>query len=172
MQTKHSLKLLATSSVIAALYVALTLSLPFLSFGAVQCRVSEALTILPALTPAAVPGLAVGCAVANLFGMAASPVGAWDILIGTCATLFAALGSYALRGVKFKGVPVLSALSPVIFNGLIVGGEIALFTMPAGGAVFWLTVAQVAAGEALACFVLGLPLYAALNRSRMMQRFF
>ena len=172
MKRSYSLKRLATSSVIAALYVALTLSLPFLSFGAVQCRISEALTILPALTPAAIPGLAVGCAVANLFGMAASPVGAWDILIGTCATLLAALGSYAFRNVKFKGMPILSALAPVVSNGLIVGGEIALFTMPAGASVFWLTAAQVAAGEALACFVLGLPLYAALNRSNILQRFF
>ena len=171
MKAKQTLKPMATASVIAALYVALTLSLPFLSFGAVQCRISEALTVLPALTPIAIPGLAVGCAVANLFGMAASPVGAWDILIGTCATLFAAWASYGLRNVKFKGLPLLSALAPVVFNGLIVGGEIAFLTPGAGIELFVVIMAQVAAGEAVACFALGLPLYVALNRSKALKRF-
>ncbi len=171
MKIQYSLKSMATASVIAALYVALTLSLPFLSFGAVQCRIAEALTILPALTPVAIPGLAIGCAVSNLFGMAASPVGAWDILIGTSATLLAAVLSYRLRAVQIKGVPILSALAPVVCNAIIVGGELALLVPGAGPLVFVITMLQVAAGEAVACLVLGLPLYAAIRRTNTLQRF-
>lgn len=133
-------RFLCMSAIIAALYAALTLMLPVLSYGAWQCRLSEALTLLPLVLPQSVPGLFVGCLVANLL----SPVGVWDVLFGSLATLLAALGTHALRK-----HPLLAAACPVIANGLIVGGMLSVvYTLPAA-----LTMIQVAAGEALAVAV-------------------
>ena len=130
-------KALCLSGIIAALYAALTLMLPVLSYGAWQCRLSEALTLLPLVLPQSVPGLAVGCLAANLL----SPVGIWDVLFGTLATLLAAIGTYALRQ-----KPLLAASCPVISNGLIVGLMLSVvYSLPPV-----LTIIQVAVGEALA----------------------
>ena len=132
-----STRSLCLSAIIAALYAALTLMLPVLSYGAWQCRLSEALTLLPLTLPQSVPGLFIGCLVANLL----SPVGIWDVLFGSLATLLAAIGTYRLRS-----RPVLAASCPVISNGLIVGAMLSVvYSLPAA-----LTMIQVAAGELLA----------------------
>lgn len=138
------------SAIIAALYAALTLALPALSYGQIQCRLSEALTLLPMLLPQAVPGLFVGCLVANLL----SPVGAMDIIFGSLATLLAALGTRALRK-----KPLLAAACPVIANGVIVGVMLSV----AYGLPLWLTMLEVALGEAVAVAA-GFGLMQALKR--------
>ena len=99
---QSSLRRLAEAGLIAAMYAALSLVLPMASFGIVQCRLSEALTILAAFTPAAIPGLAVGCVVTNLagLGMGVNPAGAWDLLWGPLATLLAALLTWRLRNLR------------------------------------------------------------------------
>ena len=148
-------KLLTTRSVclsamIAALYAALTLLLAPISYGAIQCRISEAMTLLPILLPQAIPGLVIGCLVANLL----SPVAVWDVIFGTLATLIAALGTYWLRK-----KPLLAALCPVAANGVIVGVMLAVFyALP-----LWMTMLEVAVGEAVAV-ALGFILLAALRR--------
>lgn len=148
-------KLLTTRSVclsamIAALYAALTLLLAPISYGAIQCRISEAMTLLPILLPQAIPGLVIGCLVANLL----SPVAIWDVIFGTLATLIAALGTYKLRK-----KPLLAALCPVVANGVIVGVMLAVFyALP-----LWMTMLEVAVGEAVAV-ALGFILLAALRR--------
>ena len=148
-------KLLTTRSVclsamIAALYAALTLLLAPISYGAIQCRISEAMTLLPILLPQAIPGLVIGCLVANLL----SPVAIWDVIFGTLATLIAALGTYQLRK-----KPLLAALCPVAANGVIVGVMLAVFyALP-----LWMTMLEVAVGEAVAV-ALGFILLAALRR--------
>lgn len=148
-------KLLTTRSVclsamIAALYAALTLLLAPISYGAIQCRISEAMTLLPILLPQAIPGLVIGCLVANLL----SPVAIWDVIFGTLATLIAALGTYRLRK-----KPLLAALCPVVANGVIVGVMLAVFyALP-----LWLTMLEVAVGEA-AAVALGFILLAALRK--------
>lgn len=152
-----STRSLCLSAIIAALYAALTLALPVLSYGAWQCRLSEALTLLPMLLPQAVPGLFVGCIVANLL----SPVGVWDILFGSLATLLAAMGTRALRQ-----KPLLAAACPVAANGIIVGATLSVvYSLP-----LWLTMVQVAAGEAVAV-ALGFALISALKRTDL-SRFF
>ncbi|MGN1020949.1 MAG: QueT transporter family protein, partial [Aristaeellaceae bacterium] len=134
-------KLLTTRSVclsamIAALYAALTLLLAPISYGAIQCRISEAMTLLPILLPQAIPGLVIGCLVSNLL----SPVAIWDVIFGTLATLIAALGTYHLRK-----KPLLAALCPVAANGIIVGAMLAVFyALP-----LWMTMLEVAVGEAV-----------------------
>ncbi|MBE5803302.1 MAG: QueT transporter family protein [Clostridiales bacterium] len=133
-------RFLCLSAIIAALYAALTLMLPVLSYGAWQCRLSEALTLLPLVLPQSVPGLFVGCLIANIL----SPMGIWDVVFGSLATLIAAIGTYALRK-----RPPLAAACPVLSNGVIVGLMLSVvYSLPAA-----LTMLQVAAGEALAVAV-------------------
>ncbi len=159
------------AAVIAAVYTALTYAAAMvgLAYGQVQFRFSEALTILPLFTPAAIPGLTVGCVLGNLL----SPeIGGMDIVFGSLATLLAALCTRALRGVTIKGYPLLSMLAPVLFNGVIVGAEIAWVTAKN---VFWQAYGpialSVAAGEAAVVFILGTALFYVIKKDRNLQRF-
>ena len=150
----ESIRRLVYGAMIAALYALTTVLLAPISYGDTQFRVSEALTLLPMLTPAAIPGLTVGCLIANLFGSAS----VLDMVFGPLATLLAALGTRALRN-----RPVLAALCPVVANGLIVGVVLAkTLSLP-----LLLTMGSVALGEAVVCVVLGLPLYYALRRTNL-----
>ncbi len=162
-------RFLALSAVIAGLYAALTwaAALVNLAYGPVQFRFSEALTVLPAFTPAAVPGLAVGCFLSNL----ASPLGVVDWVFGTAATLLAALGTMAVGQVRWRGLPVLAPLPPVLANALVVGLEVSCLTeggfswgafSPAGFAAGALSVGI---GELVVCYALGLPLAALVAKS-------
>ncbi len=159
-------RFLAETALIAALYTALTyLSGLFgMSYLGVQFRVSEALTVLPLFTPAAVPGLVIGCILGNL----GSPFGLVDILCGSAATLTASLLCRALRKKKLKGFPVLSFLPPILINALVVGLEIAFFTGDGfSWALFGLSALQVGLGEAAVLLVLGAPLYLGVRRSKL-----
>lgn len=158
--------LLSQGAMVAALYAGATwLSAAFgIAYGAVQFRLSEALTVLCALTPAAVPGLAVGCVLGNI----SSPYGVWDVILGASATLLAALAGRKLRHITLKGVPVLTLLMPVAFNALFVGLETAFLSgSESGFAAFWMAAAQVAAGEATVCFLGGIPLYLAVKQAKI-----
>lgn len=153
---------MTTAAMIAAVYAVVTLLLQPISFGALQLRASEALTLLPVLFPEAVGGLALGCAISNLIGVAtgANICGIADVFFGTAATLGAAILSRVLREYTWHGLPILSALMPVVFNGVIIGAELSIVL----GLPFWLCVLEVAGGEALAVFALGLPLTKALQK--------
>ena len=156
---------LAQAGLVAALYVALTMAVQPLSFGAVQFRLSEVLTVLPVCFPWAVPGLTVGCFLANLLGLAsgANPAGAWDLLIGTLATGSAAVLTRVWRHVRVKGLPLLATVPPVVINGLLVGTELYLMYggMPWALHVLWVTVGQLGP-----CVAGGLLLCRAVERSR------
>jgi len=152
MKNFFTVKNLCLSGIIAALYAGLTVLLQALSFGPVQIRVAEAMTLLPILTPAAIPGLTIGCFVANLIS---SPY-VMDWAVGTMATLIAAALSWRLR----KNV-YLAALMPVLSNGLMVG--VMLYFVAGGSMIF--NILTVAGGELVACFALGLPLIRALEKS-------
>ena len=160
---KKRIFFLAQAAVIAALYAGLTLATPLLSYGNIQFRFAEALTLLPVLTPAAIPGLTVGCAIANI----ASPtLGVFDVAFGSLATLLAALCAYALRGVTVKKQPLLSALMPVLFNGAIIGLMLALVLFDEFRWMnFLLFAGEVALSELVICFALGLPLAALLRKT-------
>lgn len=140
---------LCIGGIIAALYAVLTLSLPMLSYGPIQLRFSEALTVLPFFFPEAVPGLAVGCFIANLLG---SPY-MLDWVFGTLATLIAALWTCRLKN------RWLAPLPPVVCNMVIIGAEIAWveggFT-PAFFPAWVYNALTVGLGELLACYILGL----------------
>lgn len=167
MQTRHNVsarvQFLVQAAMIAALYTVLTLVAAMLNwaYGPVQFRFSEAMTVLPMFTPAAIPGLAVGCFLSNVW----SNMGVMDMIFGTLATLLAAVATRAARHVRVKGIPVLAPLPPVVCNALIVGLEITLvspggFLWPA----FLANALSVGAGELVVCYVLGLPLAILLDR--------
>ena len=111
MRNKSTL-FIAQAAMIAAVYVVLTFVFAPISFGEIQVRISEALTILPVFTPAAVPGLFVGCLLGNMLSGAYLP----DVIFGSLATLLGAIGTRALRNAS----PFLAPLPPIIANALIV----------------------------------------------------
>jgi uncharacterized membrane protein len=153
---------------IAALYTALCVALSPLSYGMVQVRVAEALTLLPVFSPIAIWGVTFGCALSNLVGLmtGANILGALDVVFGTAATLVAAALSYGLRNVRVFGIPVLSAIPPVILNAVVVGLELTF--METGGynaAAFAVNALYVGLGEAISCIALGLPLVYVLGKT-------
>ncbi len=161
MNKTHSSILFTTqAALIAALYVVLTYlaNLLGISSGAIQVRFSEALTILPYFTPAAIPGLFVGCLLANLLTGAAIP----DILFGSIATLIG-----ALLTAKFRRHKWLAPIPPIVANALIVP-PVLLFAY--GIRPLWLSYITVTIGEIISCGVLGMLLLFALERS--MKKFF
>ena len=166
-----SITYVVTAAVIAAMYAALTILqnviLPGTASMAVQVRVSEALNVLSLLTPAAIPGLTIGCVVANITSVQFLPL---DMIIGSLATLFAGILMYKCRNIRFKKLPLLSCLMPVLFNGVFVGAEIAYFMAQEGQSFFvaFLTnAAFVALGELISVYVLGLPLFKALENRKI-----
>lgn len=172
MKTSKQIRYLAQGAVIAALYAVLTYAAAALNlaYGPVQFRFSEALTVLPVFTPAAIPGLTLGCFLSNL----GSPLGVVDWVFGSLATLLAALGTRALAKVEWKGIPVLAPLPPVLANAAIVGLEVSCLSE--AGAFAWANFSwaafgagalSVGLGELVVCYVLGLPLLMALKKSRL-----
>ena len=150
---------LTHSALIAAMYVALTFiaSLLGLASGVIQVRLSEALTILPLFTPAAVPGLFVGCVLANaLTGSAA-----WDVVFGSIATLLGALGTYWCR----KKNKYLAPVFPILANMIIVPFVLRLVYGAPDSWIF--LVISVGIGEIISCGVLGLLLHKILVKTNI-----
>ena len=135
---------LARGAIIAALYATLTLLLAPISYGEIQIRLAEALTLLPILLPEAVPALAVGCLLANVL----SGCTVFDIVFGTLATLLAAVCTRRLRERQ-----LLASAMPVLFNGVIVGAVVHFAYAPV--IPLPLCMLSVALGEAVACMLLG-----------------
>ena len=141
------------AAVIAALYVVLTYVFSAFASGVIQVRVSEALTILPAFTPAAIPGLVIGCLLSNtLTGCVLL-----DIIFGSVATLIGALGSYALRRHTWL-VPI-----PPIVSNMIIVPFVLRYAYGATDA-FPFMIATVGAGEIISCYLLGMILYGELKK--------
>jgi len=165
---KNTTKMVAFGGVIAALYVVLTIIAAALGIasGAIQVRLSEALTILPVFTAAAVPGLTVGCVLANLITGCA----AWDVVFGSMATLLGAIGTRMLRD-----RPAIAWIPPVVSNMLIVPvvlmkvygvDSVDVFGSVFNGDSLWIMlVITVGIGEIIACGVLGMLLYQALKKN-------
>ena len=109
--SRNTASKLAYGAIIAALYVVLTLPFASFAFGPIQFRVAEALCILPFFTPAAIPGLTIGCFLANLLGGA----NVWDVILGTLATFIGAYFSYKLRGNE-----KLVCVPPILSNAIII----------------------------------------------------
>ncbi len=156
MKRRNHAEFIVQGAAIAALYVVLTLlsNIFGLASGVVQVRISEALTVLPFFTPAAVPGLFVGCIISNL--LAGSAV--WDVVFGSIATLIGAVGTYLLR----KKTKWLAPLPPIAANTVIVPFILAFAYGAEEGIPFLML--TVGAGEIISCGVLGLILLKALEK--------
>lgn len=145
------------AAMIAALYVVLTfLSNAFgLANGVIQIRISESLTILPYFTPAAVPGLLIGCIISNILTGCAL----FDVIFGSLATLLGAVGSYLLRRRKW-----LTPLPPILSNTIIIPFVLSyVYGLPGGIPYFMLTVGI---GEIISCGVFGIILLSVLSKHR------
>ena len=153
-EMKNNTLKLVTGGLIAALYVVLTvLAAQFnLASGAIQVRFSEALTIMPVFTAAAVPGLTIGCVLANLLTGCA----AWDVVFGSLATLIGAVGTRLL-----KDKPLLAWIPPVLSNMAII--PIILIKVYAVPDAWWFLVLTIGAGEIISCGLLGLLLWRSLK---------
>lgn len=153
-QTRFTVLFMAQAAMIAAIYVVLTIVFAPFSFGEVQVRIAEALTILPVFTPAAIPGLFIGCLIGNILGGAILP----DIIVGSLATLIGALFTYMLRNKSKFAAP----LPPIIANVILVPfvlryGYQVLLPIP-------FMMLTVGIGEVISCGVLGLILHTALSK--------
>ncbi|MBE6965671.1 MAG: QueT transporter family protein [Ruminococcaceae bacterium] len=150
---------LARCSLIAAAYAVLTLAFPALSYGPVQVRVSEALCILPFFMPEAVWGLTVGCLVANLVGVTMGVTLPWDVLIGTLATFISVVLTRKIR------IKWLVPLPTVISNAVLVGIMLTYIILPSSETVpLWYNIMTVGAGEVIACYGLGIPLFSVMEK--------
>lgn len=141
---------LVRTAVIAALYAALTLAVAPIAYGAVQFRISEALTILPLFCPEAIVGLTVGCFLANI------PSGLWDMFLGALATLLAATLTRVSKKWYFGIIP------PVVVNAFAVP----LIILLGGGleTTYFVTVLTVGLGQLVSVCALGIPLYFGLDK--------
>lgn len=148
---------LTLGAVIAALYTAITLLLAPISYGPMQLRVSEAMTLLPVLWPEASIGLFIGCFLSNLVG----GYGIIDAVVGGLATLCAGLLTYRLRANRW-----LAALPPVLINAVAIG----MLLHFVADAPLWLTMLYIGLGQAVACYGLGLPLVSVLDKTGLAQR--
>ena len=148
-------KYITQAALIAALYAALTIGLAPLSYGGQQFRIAEALTVLPAFTPAAIPGLFLGCVLSNVL----SPMGLPDLIFGSTATLIAALITWRI-GKNIKNERsllriILIPLPAVLVNSLIIG----MMLMWLEKLPFSVAALGVLIGQTGSCYGLGIPLY-------------
>lgn len=155
---------MAQGAMIAAAYVALThfqnMMIPNSASFAIQFRVSEALCVLAFLTPAAIPGLSIGCLLFNISFAGALPL---DFLVGTLATFLAAVGMWLSRNWTVGGMPVFGLLLPALTNGILVGWELDMYI----GGGFWINALYVAIGEAAVLLTLGWLLYRVMKKNRL-----
>ena len=151
---KKSLLFVTRAALIGALYFALTVAIPALSFGPIQFRLSEVLVLTAVIFPEAIPGLTIGCVLSNFFF---SPYGIYDMVFGGIATLLGAIGTYLLR----KKIP-LAAIPPVIFNAFLVP---IIWVIDGSDTVYIISVLEVMAGEVLTVGAVGIPLTYALKKA-------
>jgi len=146
-------KRIVTASLIASIYCVLAIAFAPISYGAVQVRIAEALTLLPYLWVEAIPGLFIGCLLANILG----GLGLVDIVFGSLATLIAAIWTRKMPNL------VLAALPPVLVNMLIVGAYLSrILDMPFGIVAIYIGI-----GQSIACYGLGIPLTYLIRRHKL-----
>ena len=158
---KNHSRRISHAAIIAALYAALThlqnLILPGSASWAIQMRLSEALCVLAFFTPAAVPGLTLGCLLFNITFSAALPL---DFLVGSLATYLAAQGMWLTRNRLVRGIPLFGLLMPALTNAILVGWELSVYI----GGGFGINALYVALGEIAVLLTLGTCLYLAIKK--------
>ena len=167
--TSKTTRIITQAAVIAALNTVLTyaqyLLWPESTSMAIQVRLSEAMLVLAFFTPAALPGMTVGCLLFNLTYAGTLPL---DWLVGTLATFLAVWGMWMTRKITVKGYPIVGMLLPALTNAILVGWELTAYI---GEASFWYNALFVALGELIALLVFGSILYYAITRRKLDQKF-
>lgn len=159
----------AKIAMIAAIYTVVSLVLAPFSFGNIQVRIAEALTLLPLIYKPSIAGVTLGCFLTNILGvmMGVNPTGMIDAVVGTSATLIAAAGTYYFRNKTVKGIPVLSMLMPVILNFIFVGMELSVLFFEGNVWLGFLIMgSEVAVGEAVSV-IIGYFLIQALKKTKI-----
>jgi uncharacterized membrane protein len=160
----NKVKHLVLSAFIGSAYAALTIVLAPISYGQIQVRISEALTLLPYFSKFSIPGLFIGCIIANIAGGYGLP----DIIFGSLATLTAAILTYYIGKSKFKYKKYLAPLPPVAINAVVIG-LILKYTLnlPLLITMFW-----VGLGEAVSCYLFGLILVSIVEKNARLKKYF
>ncbi|RBP67446.1 putative membrane protein [Alkalibaculum bacchi] len=148
----EKVRFIAKAGIIAAIYAAVTVLVAPLSYGSLQMRISEALTVLPYFTKASIPGLFIGCLLANFFG---SPLGMLDVVLGSLSTLVAALWASKIKTKAFVPLP------SIIVNALVVPYVL----WQALGVPYLPSVLYVGLGQAIVTYVLGYPLLLYIDKN-------
>ena len=163
----RKIRFIVYAAVTAALYAVLThlqnLLLPGSTTWAIQFRASEAMCVLALFTPAAIPGLTIGCLLFNITYAQALPL---DVLVGSLATLLSVGAMYLTRRITIKGYPAIAMVMPALFNAVLVGWELTVYI----GGGFWLNALYVALGELGVLLSLGSLLFFALRRRGLDKR--
>lgn len=163
---RKNTRMLTHGALLAALYTALcylqNMLIPGSASWAIQFRAAEALCVLALFTPAAVPGLTIGCLLFNISFSGALPL---DPLLGTGATLLATAGMYLTRKVTVLGYPLPAMLMPALFNAFLVGWELAIYI----GGGFWMNALYVAIGEVAVLLTLGSLLFYTIRKSPLLR---
>lgn len=170
----NKLRRMVFAALIAAVYASVTLMLSPISFGNIQIRMAEAMVLLPVLFAPSVAGVTLGCFLANFIGamMGLNILGYLDCVVGTLATFLAAVLSMKTANIRFKGIPWVSVFMPVLFNGVLIGFELAIALMPEQMMIGWLIFGfEVALGELLAVGIFGIPLVQAFEKAKIKERF-
>lgn len=166
---KEHARYVAHAAIIAALYAVLThlqnLILPGSASWAIQLRLSEAMCVLTFFTPAAVPGLTVGCLLFNITFAPALPL---DFVVGTLATFLAAQLMWLTRNRKLGDYPLIGMLMPALTNAVLVGWELSVYV----GGGFWINALYVALGELIVVLTLGSVLYFAIRHRHLDRKLF
>ncbi|MBR6737234.1 MAG: QueT transporter family protein [Clostridia bacterium] len=158
---KPTSKQVANAGIISAIYIALSLIFYPISYGGVQVRISEALSLLPLFFPESVLGLTVGCLISNLFGN-----GLLDVVFGTLATLLSATLTYFI-GTKIKSEPLkitVGGIFPVVINAVIV--PFTFLAVTELKSLYLINAVQVFLGQAISVYALGIPIYLAIKKSK------
>ena len=165
----RKIRFIVYAAVTAALYAVLThlqnLLLPGSTTWAIQFRASEAMCVLALFTPAAIPGLTIGCLLFNITYAQALPL---DVLVGSLATLLSVGAMYLTRRITIKGYPAIAMVMPALFNAVLVGWELTVYM----GGGFWLNALYVALGELGVLLSLGSLLFFAIRRRGLDKRLF
>ena len=164
-RNKRRIKFIVNNGIIAALYVVLTLPFAQIAYGPLQVRLAEIMTVLPGFAAGTIPGITLGCFIANLFNP--NNLGPVDIIGGTLATLIAGYLSY-LVGKKNQ---TFAIIPPVVINGLVVGGYLPFLLTDGTSAITFQVMAismlEVAGSEAALLVVLGLPFIAIIKKTKI-----
>jgi len=166
-------KKLTNQAMIAAIYTVLSVALSAISFGTVQIRISEALTLLPIFSFTNIWGVTIGCFITNLIGFftGAKILGSLDMIFGTFATFSAAVCSYLLRNIKIKDIPLLSVVPPIAFNAVVIGWELCMLINNGSFSpvIFWAQAISVGIGQMLSCGVIGLMMVRLIEKNKTLK---